>query len=40
MPQLFQAMADAHYYLQYLIYRVALHRYLRLRLGADARRPG
>ncbi len=29
---LHQAMADAHYYLQYLIYCVALHRYLKLRL--------
>ena len=28
-----QAMADAHYYLQYLIYCLALHRYLRQRLG-------
>lgn len=31
-PQLMQAMADAHYYLQYLIYCVALHRYLKQRL--------
>ncbi|MEZ5535775.1 MAG: exodeoxyribonuclease V subunit beta [Thiolinea sp.] len=30
---LFQAMAHSHYYLQYLIYCVALHRYLRQRLG-------
>lgn len=29
---LIQAMADAHYYLQYLIYCVALHRYLKQRL--------
>ena len=27
-----QAMADHHYYLQYLIYCLALHRYLRQRL--------
>ncbi|TXH71376.1 MAG: exodeoxyribonuclease V subunit beta [Thiothrix sp.] len=32
-PQLMQAMADAHYYLQYLIYCVALHRYLKQRLA-------
>lgn len=31
-PKLMQAMADAHYYLQYLIYCVALHRYLKQRL--------
>lgn len=31
-PQLAQAMADAHYYLQYLIYCVAVHRYLQQRL--------
>jgi exodeoxyribonuclease V beta subunit len=31
--QLMQAMADAHYYLQYLIYCVALHRYLQQRLA-------
>lgn len=30
---LMQAMADAHYYLQYLIYCVALHRYLKQRLA-------
>ncbi|RTZ67162.1 MAG: exodeoxyribonuclease V subunit beta [Aquificaceae bacterium] len=29
---LFEAMAHAHYYLQYLIYSVALHRYLQKRL--------
>ncbi len=29
-----QAMADAHYYVQYLIYCLALHRYLGQRLGA------
>jgi len=28
-----QAMAEHHYYLQYLIYSVALQRYLRLRLA-------
>ncbi len=28
-----QAMAKSHYYLQYLIYSVALHRHLRLRLA-------
>lgn len=33
-PKLMQAMADAHYYLQYLIYCVALHRYLKQRLAA------
>ena len=32
-PKLMQAMADAHYYLQYLIYCVALHRYLKQRLS-------
>ncbi len=32
-PALIHAMADAHYYLQYLIYGVALHRYLRLRVA-------
>jgi exodeoxyribonuclease V beta subunit len=32
-PLLVRAMADAHYYLQYLIYCVALHRYLRARLA-------
>ncbi|MFA7239859.1 MAG: exodeoxyribonuclease V subunit beta [Sulfuricellaceae bacterium] len=38
-PQLKQAMAATHYYLQYLIYCVALHRYLRVRLtGYDYRR--
>jgi exodeoxyribonuclease V beta subunit len=31
-PRLIQAMAREHYYLQYLIYCLALHRYLRLRL--------
>lgn len=31
-PKLMQAMADAHYYLQYLIYCLALHRYLKQRL--------
>lgn len=31
-PKLMQTMADAHYYLQYLIYLVALHRYLKQRL--------
>lgn len=31
-----QAMAEHHYYLQYLIYCVALHRYLRLRLPGYA----
>lgn len=31
-PRLVEAMARAHYYLQYLIYCLALHRYLRLRL--------
>lgn len=31
---LMQTMADAHYYLQYLIYCVALHRYLKQRLAA------
>ncbi|HPY40567.1 MAG TPA: PD-(D/E)XK nuclease family protein, partial [Thiolinea sp.] len=30
---LMQAMADSHYYLQYLIYCVALHRYLKQRLA-------
>lgn len=30
-----EAVADAHYYLQYLIYSVALHRYLSLRLGEE-----
>ena len=29
-----QAMAEHHYYLQYLIYSLALHRYLKLRLEA------
>jgi exodeoxyribonuclease V beta subunit len=29
-----EAMAREHYYLQYLIYTVALHRYLTLRLSA------
>ncbi|MGB1256370.1 MAG: exodeoxyribonuclease V subunit beta [Thiolinea sp.] len=33
--QLEQTMAEAHYYLQYLIYCLALHRYLRQRLGDD-----
>ena len=32
-PLLRQAMAGNHYYLQYLIYCVALHRYLRARLA-------
>ncbi|WP_028450864.1 exodeoxyribonuclease V subunit beta [Chitinibacter tainanensis] len=32
--RLTEAMADAHYYLQYLLYVVAWHRYLRQRLGA------
>jgi exodeoxyribonuclease V beta subunit len=32
-PKLMQAMADAHYYLQYLIYCLALHRYLQQRLA-------
>jgi len=32
-PNLYQAMAHSHYYLQFLIYCVALHRYLRQRLG-------
>ncbi|MBS4098251.1 MAG: exodeoxyribonuclease V subunit beta [Sulfuricella sp.] len=32
-PALTHAMADAHYYLQYLIYCVALHRYLRIRVA-------
>ena len=27
-----QAIADQHYYLQYLIYTVALHRYLKLKI--------
>ncbi len=31
-PRLVQAMAREHYYLQYLIYAIALHRYLGLRL--------
>jgi exodeoxyribonuclease V beta subunit len=31
-PRLIQAMAREHYYLQYLIYCLALHRYLGLRL--------
>ena len=31
-PRLLQAMAREHYYLQYLIYGLALHRYLRLRV--------
>ena len=31
-PRLVQAMAREHYYLQYLIYTLALHRYLGLRL--------
>ena len=31
-PRLLLAMAHEHYYLQYLIYCLALHRYLRLRL--------
>lgn len=31
-PRLLQAMAREHYYLQYLIYCLALHRYLGLRL--------
>lgn len=30
-----EAVADAHYYLQYLIYSLALHRYLSLRLGDE-----
>ncbi len=30
---LHQTMAEAHYYLQYLIYSLALHRYLEKRLG-------
>lgn len=30
---LMQSMADSHYYLQYLIYCVALHRYLKQRLA-------
>ncbi|MGV6809946.1 MAG: exodeoxyribonuclease V subunit beta [bacterium] len=30
---LHQAMAESHYYLQYLIYCIALHRYLRLRIA-------
>jgi exodeoxyribonuclease V beta subunit len=32
-PAMQQAMADHHYYLQYLIYCLALHRYLRQRLA-------
>ncbi len=32
-PLLVEAMAASHYYLQYLIYCVALHRYLRTRLA-------
>jgi len=32
-PLLVQAMAASHYYLQYLIYCVALHRYLRTRVA-------
>lgn len=32
---LYQAMAKSHYYLQFLIYCVALHRYLRQRLGEE-----
>ena len=31
-PRLIEAMAREHYYLQYLIYCLALHRYLKLRL--------
>jgi exodeoxyribonuclease V beta subunit len=34
-PALHAAMARQHYGLQYHLYTVALHRYLRLRLGAD-----
>ena len=29
---MYQAMAEAHYYLQYLLYSVALHRYLKKRI--------
>ncbi|MDH5298818.1 MAG: hypothetical protein OEV91_07350, partial [Desulfobulbaceae bacterium] len=33
-PQLARAVAEAHYALQYHIYTVALHRHLKIRLGA------
>ncbi len=33
-PQLTRAVTDAHYALQYHIYTVALHRHLKIRLGA------
>lgn len=32
VPLLTEAMADGHYYLQYLIYAVAVHRYLKARM--------